>query len=204
MKACPSVIMFAFTMMCWAPGCGDDSGQTADAPPGSADAAIDATPEFDAPVGAVCGGDTGITCSGSQYCDFPDNGCGAADGTGVCVDRPTSCPDPIAQAFCGCDGTVYADECEANLAGTDLNRYGTCPQQTGDSFSCGWLQCDKLTQYCQHTVPGVPDAGDSFACVAMPGCPTEHPTCGCLAGEPCGSMCEGDFTTGLTVTCAGI
>ena len=204
MKTVPSVIMFAFAVVCWVPGCGDSGGQTADAPPGTPDSppgTIDASP--DAPIGAVCGGKSGTTCSATQYCDFPDNGCGFADGTGVCVDRPTACPDPIFQATCACDGTVYGSACDAYLAGADLNEYGTCPLADG-AFACGYLQCDKLGQYCQHTVPGVPDAEDSWECVTMPACPTQWPTCGCLAGEPCGSDCTGDFNTGLTLTCNGI
>src|SRR5258706_218050 len=36
----------------------------------------------------ACGARLGDTCRQDEYCDFPDDQCGAADGTGVCRARP--------------------------------------------------------------------------------------------------------------------
>ena len=182
------------------PGCGDDGGQGTDAPAADAPRA-DASPT-DAPPGGICGGNSGATCSAAQYCDFAQNGCGAADETGICTDRPTGCPDPVFEATCGCDGTIYGQPCDAYLAGTDLNRYGTCPVPAED-FACGWLQCNRETEYCQHSISDIGGEPDGYACMAIPPCPSQFPNCACLVDEPCGTSCTGDFASGLTLTCAG-
>lgn len=76
--------------------------------------------------GAVCGGFAGSQCPDDEFCDFATDSCGAADETGTCRARPTSCAEPP-QPTCACDGKVYASPCEANRAGTDANAHGTCP-----------------------------------------------------------------------------
>ncbi|HTM43834.1 MAG TPA: hypothetical protein VL137_02705 [Polyangiaceae bacterium] len=72
-----------------------------------------------------CGSWLGISCSDSEFCDFPDILCGAGK-FGNCLVRsnisvcPTTC-DPT----CACDGLSYCTECEANVAGFD--RAPACP-----------------------------------------------------------------------------
>jgi hypothetical protein len=186
------------------PACGDDGGstevdaRTIDGP--VADAPQPDASQPDAQEGAICGGKAGGTCPATQYCDYAQNGCGFDDGTGICVDRPIGCPDPVFQATCGCDGTVYGQPCDAYAAGTDLNAYGTCPVPP-ESFACGWTQCDRLSQYCRRTISDIGGEPDSFECIAMPPCP--QPGCPCVVAEPCGNTCTGDLDTGVTVTCAG-
>lgn len=191
-----SFVLSVAVLVIAGPGCGDDGGQsTVDAP------AVDAT-HYDAPPGGICGGNSGATCPAAQYCDFALNGCGAADETGVCTDRPIGCPDPVFIPHCGCDGVVYGTDCDAYAAGTDLNKYGGCTVPA-ESFACGWSQCDRLTQYCQHSISDIGGEPDGYTCMAIPGCPSQFPNCACLVDEPCGSACTGDFANGLTLTCAG-
>lgn len=67
----------------------------------------------------TCGGKMGLPCSADEYCDYPPGEpCGWADGTGICMPRP-SCPDPGGSGACGCDGQYYLSECSAHAAGVD-------------------------------------------------------------------------------------
>jgi hypothetical protein len=118
--------------------CGDDasssstpdaSQQDADINPPAPDAMrpIDARPSPDADPKApdagdrLCGAMVGDTCDpATEYCDFPDDQCGAADRPGVCTPRPDFC-NPQLDEVCGCDGTRHQNACEANKAGTDVD-----------------------------------------------------------------------------------
>ena len=64
-------------------------------------------------------------CAGGQYCDFPNNQCGAADGPGICRDRPEACIE-IFDPVCGCDGADYGNSCMAASAGIDVAHEGEC------------------------------------------------------------------------------
>jgi hypothetical protein len=66
-----------------------------------------------------CGGFGGIECPDGMYCDYPQNSCGATDGTGVCKEQPRACPEYIDEV-CGCDGQVYTNPCFAHASGTDI------------------------------------------------------------------------------------
>lgn len=179
--------------------CGSDDERLppiVDAAPPGLDASLDAS-------SGRCGGILGETCAAGQYCDFPLNSCGATDEQGSCKPRPTSCPDTlVAVPTCGCDGTVYSQDCEAYMAGADLNALGSCPVPEG-LFACGYTQCSIATQYCARQVSDIGDEPDSYACLPLPWCSSEHPTCACLASEPCGAQCSGEGVTGLTLTCPG-
>ena len=48
------------------------------------------------------------------------------------------------------------------------------------------------------------DGSDAYECMPTPSCPSQFPTCGCLADETCGDSCSGDYATGLTPTCFAI
>jgi hypothetical protein len=158
-------------------------------------------PGTDGGSGRSCGGFNPQPCAADEFCDFPRNSCGAADEPGTCVKRPTACPDFV-QPTCGCDGQVHGNECEAEAAGTDANANGSCPVAAG-KFACGFLQCNLQTEYCQHGFSDVGTEPDSFVCKIVPSCPSQFPSCSCLTGEPCGSMCSGSGATGLTLTCPG-
>ena len=117
-------------------GCGDDASSSStpdaaerDADPGTGDDAmrpIDAreSPDADpnAPDGGPrsCGGLTGQPCGTKEFCDFPDDMCGANDGTGTCKPRPELC-QPAEIPVCGCDGAMHRTACEAQQAGTDVS-----------------------------------------------------------------------------------
>ncbi|HVV86481.1 MAG TPA: hypothetical protein VHE35_25665 [Kofleriaceae bacterium] len=191
-----------------ATGCGGedehlvDAAGTLDGPPGDAalDGAIDASVDAG---GTVCGGILGVPCAADEYCDFPLDSCGFTDEQGTCKPRPEACPDGIvAEPRCACDNMVYGNECDAYAAGFDLNAAGGCAVPDG-WFACGYTQCNLFTDYCQHDVSDIGGEPDTFTCKPLPGCPSQFPTCGCLADEPCGSFCTGDGPTGLTLTCPG-
>jgi hypothetical protein len=153
--------------------------------------------------GAACGGRGGAMCGADQYCDFTTNLCGTNDVTGVCRPRPASCPQLlVAEPTCGCDQRVYSSPCDANLAGTDLNQAGTCPLGTG-AFACGYRQCNRTTEYCEHDVSDVGGLPDDFECRGLPSACGGAPSCGCLAGQTCAAQCAGSGASGLTLTCPG-
>ncbi len=165
-----------------------------DAPPDSTgDATIDAFP------GTQCGGFLALRCTDREYCDYENNLCGLADGSGVCKPRPDFCPAVVGPLICGCDGQVHPSDCITYQTGTDFNAHGSCDVPAGD-FACGYTLCDLQTQYCKHEVKS--GAADVFSCVALPAaCTSATPACACLSREMCGTSCAGDARVGLTLTC---
>ncbi len=106
----------------------DDAGAVpVDAAPDAVVLGCDGCSHSDAPIVRICGGFAGLTCGPTEYCDFPDGSfCGGDDSTGVCVPRPTECPEPGGVTVCGCDGNEYLGECSANFAGIDVEAIGPC------------------------------------------------------------------------------
>jgi hypothetical protein len=147
----------------------------------------------------MCGGFANLPCGPEQFCDFRANGCGAADETGTCIDRPRACDDNL-DPVCGCDGVVHGNDCDAAASGTDINAAGGCPVEPGQR-ACGFRICDISATYCQHATSDVGGEPDGFACNAFPDCAVHD--CACLATESCGGACEGDTTNGFTLTCFG-
>lgn len=90
-----------------------DAGEAPDADPKAPDA------------GSLCGGFSGAQCSDQEFCDYPDNECGSADGAGTCMPRPEACL-PVIDEVCGCDGRRYDNECDAYRAGTDVATSANC------------------------------------------------------------------------------
>ena len=146
--------------------------------------------------GGPCGGIAGTPCSSNAYCDFPDNGCGAADGAGTCTPKPEGCPD-IYDPVCACDGTVYSNACDAAAAGHDVSLAGGCAPPKG-YFPCGAGFCTQGEQYCQVQVSDVAGVPDTYSCIELPpNCKTEDAICSCLSDVECGQYCKqenGDFT----------
>lgn len=148
-----------------------------------------------------CGGIAGVTCGATEYCDFPDDQCGAADGQGECKPRPNACND-IYAPVCTCDGTVAPNDCDAAANGNDVSILGGCTPPDG-MFACGIGFCDASMYYCQKSLSDVGGVPDSYTCAPLPdACNPGPATCACLAGVACGDMCA-EADGGLTVTCPG-
>jgi hypothetical protein len=150
--------------------------------------------------GTACGGFVGAVCAAGEFCDFPDDQCGIADGVGVCVKRPDVC-DLDLRPTCACDGKVYDNACSAMVAGTDIASTGACPAPSG-SFACGAQFCATATQYCHRTNSDVGDP-PGFQCVDLPAACGSAPGCACLSADPCSNTCEQTKDGGLLVTCLG-
>lgn len=155
--------------------------------------------------GIACGGFAGVQCAATEYCDYSNDICGAADGQGVCKIRPEACPE-IYSPTCACDGMVYGNDCEAAAAGFDVSNISMCPPPEAGQFNCGHGFCNSATQYCQKTTSDVVGLPDSFTCVDLPaGCAGGMPSCACI-GDPCGAPIPAECAAsgaGFVVTCPG-
>lgn len=151
-----------------------------------------------------CGGFAGVACPNDMYCDYPDNACGAADGTGVCVLRPVCVgdPSPDTPRYCGCDGETYVMECSAYSAGVDIAQAGGCTPPAGQ-FSCGPTFCDKDTEYCAVSQSDIGGEPNSYECKTRPLCVGGEYSCACFVGEACGDFCSEDAAHQFTITCPG-
>ena len=148
-----------------------------------------------------CGGFAGDTCDAASYCDYPDDLCGAADGSGICKPRPQACDD-FYDPVCACDGTIYGNRCEAASTGVDVSNVGGCPLPAG-SFPCGPKNCSIAGEYCLHQISDT-DLPDTYMCMAMT-CSVAVPTCNCVASETadCAGSCEVQAMGGVVVHCPG-
>ncbi|MFT3923773.1 MAG: Kazal-type serine protease inhibitor domain-containing protein [Myxococcales bacterium] len=79
--------------------------------------------------GKTCGGFAGLSCEAGQFCNYEEaaggQGCGIADGTGVCTDKPKLCGKDY-NPVCGCDGETYNSRCLAQLKGVSIASEGAC------------------------------------------------------------------------------
>lgn len=155
--------------------------------------------------GSVCGGFSGMLCGATEYCDYPNDMCGATDGQGVCRLRPEGC-DLNYAPVCACDGMVYSNDCAAATAGVDISTISSCPPPMVTQFQCGHIFCDTMTQYCHKTTADVFNTPDSYSCVALPNsCTGLAPSCDCI-GDVCGAPIPGACEPsggGFKVTCPG-
>lgn len=81
-----------------------------------------------APEPQACGSRGLSPCPDGQYCDFPDDACGAADRPGVCVAKGPDVCIALYDPVCGCDGQTYSNACFAAQAGIDITHTGECPR----------------------------------------------------------------------------
>lgn len=134
----------------------------------------------------MCGSRGLEPCPDDQYCDFPDNMCGAADVPGVCVPKgPQMCPqlyDPV----CGCGDQTFSNACMAAAAGVDVVHDGECArpgQNEGElcggiaGFICAdGLRCD----YSANTSCQIADMAGVCVRDEPQLCTREYmPVCGC-------------------------
>jgi hypothetical protein len=152
--------------------------------------------------GISCGGKQGKMCLSGEYCDYPLDACSLADESGSCTLRPVGCDDIYAPT-CACDGTVYANACEAAAKGVDVNTNGTCTPPDG-KFACGSGFCDIGISYCERDTSDVGGVPSSYGCKPLPPSCGLPATCACLANVVCGAMCAPSVDgAGLVVTCPG-
>jgi len=150
--------------------------------------------------GGFCGGIAGIPCAADEYCDFSDDLCGGNDNGGVCLKRPLGCPDNF-WPTCGCDGQVYANPCDANGHGVDVNDGASCKPPSG-SVGCGPHFCAAGQEYCERDTSDV-GGPSTFTCKPLPPLCEAPPSCACLANVQCGGLCQTQPDGGLVVTCPG-
>jgi hypothetical protein len=155
--------------------------------------------------GSVCGGFSGQQCADTEYCDYPNDICGAADGQGVCRARPQAC-DLVYDPVCACDGMVYGNDCEAATKGFDTSDLGGCMPPMANQFNCGHTFCDSATQYCLRTYADVANTPDSYICRDLPAsCSGMPASCACI-GDPCGAPIAAEcmpIGNGFRVSCPG-
>jgi len=96
--------------------------------------------------GKVCGGITGATCSPLEWCDYPNDSCGAGDQQGRCKPGDGSGAD-CTTAVCGCDGRSYRNACRAHLAGVDTMAGLSCIPGNGMTGAACGADTDCATGY---------------------------------------------------------
>jgi hypothetical protein len=132
--------------------------------------------------GDVCGGFANLPCEANEWCSFGDVPDGAAaDFTGVCKPRPELCIQVVAPV-CGRDGVTYSSECEAHVAGVDVDHEGACDPEPQGKVCGGFanLPC-QADEWCSFgDVPAGAGADFTGTCQPRPEICTQQfePVCG--------------------------
>jgi Kazal-type serine protease inhibitor-like protein len=150
--------------------------------------------------GEPCGGQAGTVCPSGQFCRYaPEADCGSADQTGTCEAIPRACDSIYIDAtVCGCDGVTYANECEAELAGTSIRAQAEC--LASDRTPCGGLTGARCGagEFCDYSLQAACGAADqSGECQPIPQLCTD------LYAAVCG--CDGrDYPNACNANAAGV
>lgn len=128
-----------------------------------------------------------MKCSRDQYCDYPDDRCGAMSA-GVCKPLPTQCPRNYAPV-CACGSILGSNDCHAAAMGLDLSIEGSCVP-LGGYVRCGARFCDAEDSYCEVR------AG-TYSCKPLPAACVMKKDCNCFSGL-CSTCLYAD---GYTLTC---
>ncbi len=101
----------------------------------------------------ICGGEAGLACPDSTYyCAYSSTSvCGGGDFDGVCMRRPTDCPD-LFDPVCGCDNNTYPSRCDANAMGFDVRSEGACGSDCTDEAAALAELLGGAGQACSVTV----------------------------------------------------
>jgi len=139
-------------------------------------------------------------CGEDQWCDFPDNACGAGL-LGTCEPQPDfeGCGDDSEIRVCACNGSMPERGCASGIA---LNADASACDPFPGYFPCGPLLCQSAIYYCQVQLSDVGDEPDDYRCVRLPNTCGQVADCECLSDEPCSESCEATGV-GLTLTCPG-
>jgi len=100
-----------------------------------------------------CGGAHHAKCAADQYCQLSDKVCHASRAIGVCKPKPQMCPD-VFITVCGCDGKVYANDCQANRAGIAVAHAGKC--RTSDTTANHFRRNSAAPAASTNAAPAVP------------------------------------------------
>lgn len=65
------------------------------------------------------------SCNSGEFCDFPAGQCGVPNLTGACKTVPAICPANYSP-ICGCDATIYGNDCERMKVKVQLDHSGVC------------------------------------------------------------------------------
>lgn len=139
-------------------------------------------------------------CADDEWCDFPDDLCGAGE-PGTCTPRPNECGDDEV-SVCGCDGMAYAEPCVTVVGGVDKHRDAAACTPPAGYFACGDLLCDSSSFYCLFQVSDIGGEPSTYSCTPLPDACGNPVDCTCLADQACGDLCEATGA-GFTLTCPG-
>jgi Kazal-type serine protease inhibitor domain len=68
------------------------------------------------------------SCDAGLFCQLKPGQCFVPDVTGVCAQKPKSCPEITSPKLevCGCNGQTYLNDCGRQQAGVSLAHKGKC------------------------------------------------------------------------------
>jgi len=136
-------------------------------------------------------------CGKGEFCKMADGLCGATAPTpggdpsppeptppapaGTCTKRPSGCTD-VWDPVCGCNYVTYGNRCDAESAGANVLRVGTC-EGPPPSPSCGGFAGTTCSskEWCDYPTTTCGGADETGTCSPRPSaCPsTWAPVCGC-------------------------